>query len=71
MVGARGAFAAWLAAVVVLVASEGAIGLTLLVVGVVGAAAVLAGGYWFLAKRGHARGGSGWPSPSPPSSRWW
>ena len=52
---ARGAVAAWLAAVVVLVASEGAIGFTLLVVGVVGAAAVLAGGYWFLAERGPRR----------------
>jgi diacylglycerol kinase family enzyme len=52
---ARGAIAAWLAAVVVLVASEGAIGLTLLVTGIVGAAAMLAGGYWFLAKRGMRR----------------
>ena len=52
---ARGAFAAWIAALVVLIATEGAIGLTLLVVGLVGAAAVLVGGYWFLAKRGIGR----------------
>ncbi|HEY5879661.1 MAG TPA: diacylglycerol kinase family protein [Nakamurella sp.] len=53
---ARGAFLAWLAAIVVLVAAEGAIGLTLLIVGVLGAVIALVGGYWFLAKRGIQRG---------------
>ena len=48
---ARAAFAAVLAALVVLVGSEGAIGLTLLGVGLVGSAAMLAGGFWFIAKR--------------------
>ena len=48
---ARAAFAALAAALVVLVASEGAIGLTLLGVGLLGAAAILAGGFWFIAKR--------------------
>ena len=48
---ARGAFAALLASVVVLVASEGPIGLTLLGVGLAGAAAILVGGFWFIAKR--------------------
>lgn len=52
---ARGAFAAWIAAIVVLIGTEGAIGLTLLVVGLIGALAVLVGGYWFLAKRGIGR----------------
>lgn len=52
---ARGAFAAWIAALAVLIVSEGAIGITLLVVGTVGAALVLVGGYWFLAKRGIGR----------------
>lgn len=52
---ARGAFAAWIAAIVVLVGTEGAIGLTLLIVGLIGAVAVLVGGYWFLAKRGVGR----------------
>jgi hypothetical protein len=48
---ARAAFTALLASVVVLVASEGAIGLTLFGVGLVGAAAIMAGGFWFIAKR--------------------
>lgn len=52
---ARGAFVAWIAAIVVLVGTEGAIGLTLLVVGLIGAVVVLIGGYWFLAKRGPGR----------------
>src|SRR6478735_7908403 len=52
---ARGAFAAWIAAIVVLIGTEGSIGLTLLVVGVLGAAVVLVGGYWFVAKRGIGR----------------
>lgn len=52
---ARAAFVAWIAAVVVLVGTEGAIGLTLLVVGLIGAVVVLIGGYWFLAKRGLGR----------------
>ncbi len=47
---ARAAFGAVFAAFVVLVGSEGAIGLTLLGVGVVGSAAILAGGFWFIAK---------------------
>ena len=51
----RGAFGAVLAAVLVLVASEGEIGLTLLGVGLVGSAAILAGGFWFIAKRGLRR----------------
>ena len=52
---ARGAWAAMVAAIVVLVAAEGLTGLTLTVVGLVGAAVVLAGGYWFIAKRGALR----------------
>ena len=48
---ARGAFVAILAALVVLVGSEGAIGLTLLVIGLGGSAAILAGGFWFISKR--------------------
>ena len=48
---ARGAFAALLASLVVLIASEGPIGLTLLGVGLAGAAAILVGGFWFIAKR--------------------
>src|SRR6478609_7817332 len=48
---ARGAFAALLGSLVVLIASEGAIGLTLLGVGLVAAASILAGGFWFIAKR--------------------
>ena len=47
---ARAAFGAVFAALVVLVGSEGAIGLTLLGVGLVGSAAILAGGFWFIAK---------------------
>ena len=52
---ARAALAALLAAIVVIVAAEGLTGLTLTVVGLVGAALVLAGGYWFIAKRGVLR----------------
>ena len=52
---ARAAFTALLGSVLVLVASEGPIGLTLLSVGLGGAAAILAGGFWFLAKRGIRR----------------
>ena len=52
---ARGAFAAMLAAVIVVIATDGLTGLTLTVVGLVGAAAMLAGGYWFIAKRGALR----------------
>ena len=46
-----------IAAVVVRVASEGPIGLTLLVlvVGLLGTVAVLVGGFWFIAKRGVLR----------------
>jgi diacylglycerol kinase family enzyme len=43
------------AAYLVLVVAEGAVGLTLLVTGLVGAGLVLAGGFWFLAKRGVLR----------------
>ena len=42
-------------AFLVLVGSEGAIGLTLLVVGLAGAGLVLAGGFWFIAKHGVLR----------------
>ena len=52
---ATGAFGAVLAAVQVRIASEGAIGPTLLGVGLVGSAAILAGGFWFIAKRGLRR----------------
>ena len=52
---ARAAFAAMIAAVVVLVASEGPIGLTLLGVGLLGTVTVLVGGFWFIAKRGVLR----------------
>jgi len=44
-----------LLALLVLISAEGAVGLTLVVAGLVGAGAVLAGGYWFLAKRGLLR----------------
>ncbi|HEY7812173.1 MAG TPA: acylglycerol kinase family protein, partial [Nakamurella sp.] len=53
---ARGAFAAWIVAIIFLAASEGAIGLTLLIVGLLGAVLVLVGGYLFLARRGVLRG---------------
>jgi len=52
---ARGAWVALVTAVVVLIAAEGLTGLTLTVVGLVGTAVVLAGGYWFIAKRGALR----------------
>ena len=52
---ARGAFAALLAAFVVIVAADGLTGLTLTVVGLLGAVLVLTGGYWFIAKRGTLR----------------
>ena len=52
---ALAAFAAMVAAVVVLVASGGAIGLTLLLVGLFGTIAVLVGGFWFIAKHGVLR----------------
>ena len=42
-------------AFLVLVGSEGAIGLTLVVVGLAGAGLVLAGGFWFIAKHGVLR----------------
>lgn len=53
---ARGAFAAWIAALIVLIATEGAIGLTLLVIGLLGSLLVIVGGYLFLARRGLLRG---------------
>ena len=52
---ARAAFAAMVAAVVVILVAEGLIGVTLVVVGLAGAAVMLAGGYWFLAKHGTLR----------------
>ena len=52
---ARAAFAAMIAAVVVLVASEGPIGLTLLGGGLLGTMTVLVGGFWFVAKHGVLR----------------
>src|SRR5664279_2848796 len=52
---ARAALAAMVAAFLVLVGSEGAIGLTLVVVGLAGAGLVLAGGFWFIAKHGVLR----------------
>jgi len=52
---ARIALGAMLAALLVLISAEGAIGLTLVAAGLVGAGAVLTGGYWFLAKRGVLR----------------
>ena len=52
---ARAALAAIVAAAVVVVAAEGLTGLTLTVIGLVGAAVVLAGGYWFIAKHGALR----------------
>ena len=52
---ARAALAAIVAAAIVVVAAEGLTGLTLTVIGLVGAAVVLAGGYWFIAKHGLLR----------------
>ena len=52
---ARAAWAAGVAALVVLVAAQGLTGLTLMVVGLLGAAVAVAGGYWFIAKRGVLR----------------
>jgi diacylglycerol kinase family enzyme len=43
------------AAFVVLLLAQGAVGLTLLITGLIGVSAVLAGGFWFLAKRGVLR----------------
>jgi diacylglycerol kinase family enzyme len=52
---ARGALAAMVAAFVVIIAADGLTGLTLTIVGLLGAAVLLAGGYWFVAKRGTLR----------------
>jgi diacylglycerol kinase family enzyme len=52
---ARAAWAALAAAIIVVIAAEGLTGLTLTVVGLGGAVLVLAGGYWFIAKRGALR----------------
>ena len=52
---ARGALAAMVAAAIVVIAAQGFIGLTLVVVGLAGASVVLAGGYFFIAKRGVLR----------------
>ena len=52
---ARVALGAFLASALVLIGSAGAVGLTLLVVGLTGGAVVLVGGYWFLARRGPLR----------------
>lgn len=52
---ARAAFAALVAAAAVVLAAQGLAGLTLTVFGLLGAAVVLAGGYWFIAKLGVLR----------------
>jgi diacylglycerol kinase family enzyme len=52
---ARGAWAALVAALVVIIADEGLTGLTLTVVALLGAAVIIVGGYWFIAKRGVLR----------------
>jgi diacylglycerol kinase family enzyme len=52
---ARAALLAMLLAVVVVVATEGFIGLTLMIIALVGAVLVLAGGYWFIGKHGLLR----------------
>jgi hypothetical protein len=52
---ARASFAFMLAAVVLVVAVAGRHSLTLTALTVLGACAVLAGGYWFLANRGLLR----------------
>jgi len=52
---ARGALTAMVAAFLVLTLTEGAIGLTVLGTGLIGAGLVLAGGFWFLSKRGVLR----------------
>ncbi len=52
---ARLAFVAMAAAFLVLIPAEGAAGLRLVLLGLVGAALFLAGGFWFLAKRGLQR----------------
>ena len=52
---ARGAWAAVAAALVVIIADEGLTGLTLTVVALLGAAVIIVGGYWFIAKRGVPR----------------
>ena len=52
---ARAAWAALAAAIIVVLAAEGLTGLTLTVVGLGGAVLALAGGYWFIPKRGARR----------------
>ena len=52
---ARVSLAAMAAGVVVVVWAQGLVGLTLVVVGLLGAGAMLAGGYWFVAKSGVLR----------------
>ena len=52
---ARGAFAAFAAATILLVGSAGFSGIVLIVIGLIGAAALLAGAFWFLARRGVIR----------------
>jgi len=52
---ARAAWASLVAALVVIIADEGVTGLTLTVAALLGAAAVVIGGYWFIAKRGVLR----------------
>lgn len=52
---ARAAIAAVAAGLIVLASAEQRIGLTLFVVGLLGAALVLVGGYWFLARHGVLR----------------
>ncbi len=52
---ARGAFVAIAAGFLALLPAEGAVGLRLLVLGIVGGGLILAGGFWFLARRGVRR----------------
>ncbi len=52
---ARLAFAAMVAALLILIPAEGAAGLLIVVLGMIGAAVFLVSGYWFLAKKGLQR----------------
>ena len=52
---ARAALGAMLLAVIVVVAAEGFTGLRLMIIGLIGAVLMLAGGYWFIGKRGVLR----------------
>ncbi len=52
---ARGALLAMLLAIIVVVADEGFIGITLMIIGLIGAVLMLVGGYWFVGKHGLLR----------------